>query len=146
MADVAKSAAEEKIPRDGTYQPCVPSLSAFIDLVRLADHPGDVLSYRHFRMTPLAAAKYPSGIPPVADVSTEMAALFASRGLAGGLRLLRALLPSDPAEAWSEFTECRFSEMVCAAAEFERTMGPGTMLSDFPPFLASCAAGRGNLV
>ena len=112
-----------------------PALSCFLDLVQLADHPGDALTYRHFAMTPLAAAMYPGGTPPAADISREMAASFTTKGVVRTLRALRALLPEDPERAWSRFTEERFTDMLRAAAEFEAGMSPGTRLADFASFL-----------
>ena len=112
-----------------------PALSGFLDLLQLADHPGDALTYRHFCMTPLAAAKYPYGVPSAAEISREMSFSFAERGVVRTLRALRALLPSDPETAWSRFTEERFTDMLRAAAEFELGMSSGTRLADFAEFL-----------
>ena len=112
------------------------ALSGFLDLFRLADHPGDVPSYRHFSRTPLAAAKYPDGVPSAGEVSREMALSLAKRGVAGTLRDLRALLPADPDEAWNRFTERMFAEMLLAAEEFERSWTPETRMADFPAFFA----------
>ena len=112
-----------------------PALSGFLDLLQLADHPGDALTYRHFCMTPLAAAKYPGGVPPAADISREMALSFTTRGIVRTLRSLRDLLPESPEDAWSRFTEERFTDMLRAAAEFELGTSPGTRLADFASFL-----------
>ena len=112
-----------------------PALAGFLDLVQLADHPGDAMAYRHFRMTPLAAAKWSQGVPDAAEVSREMARAFTTRGLVRTLRELRACLPSDPEKAWSRFTEERFTDLLRAAAEFELGMSPGTRLSDFADYL-----------
>ena len=114
-----------------------PALSGFLDLLQLADHPGDMLTYRHFRLTPLAAAKYPGGVPPAAEISREMSLSFTTRGIVRTLRALRALLPEDPDAAWSRFTEERFTDMLRAAAEFELGMASGTRLADFASFLQS---------
>ena len=114
-----------------------PALAGFLDLVQLADHPGDAVTYRHFRLTPLAAAKYPDGVPGAAEVSREMSLAFTTRGLVRTFRELRALLPADPAAAWSVFTEERFTELLRAAADFERGLTEGQQLSDFAAFLAS---------
>ena len=114
-----------------------PSLMPFLDLVVLSDHPGDKQAYEHFKTTPLAAAKYPGGVPSAADVSCEFAREFAMRGLVRSFRTLRALLPSDPDEAWSRFTEGRFTDMLRAAADFEMQMRPGARLGDFVRFLSS---------
>ena len=70
-----------------------PALSGFLDLLQLADHPGDALTYRHFRLTPLAAAKYPDGVPPAAEISREMSLSFTTRGIVRTLRALRAGKP-----------------------------------------------------
>ena len=114
-----------------------PALSGFLDLMQLADHPGDAVAYRHFRMTPLAAAKYPDGVPSAAEVSREMALSFTTRGMVRTLRALRELLPADSDQAWSQFTEGRFTDMLRAAAEFEQSMSPGTRLADFAAFLSA---------
>ena len=112
-----------------------PALAGFLDLVQLADHPGDAMAYRHFRMTPLAAAKWPQGVPDAAEVSREMALAFTTRGLVRTLRELRACLPAEPERAWSRFTEERFTDLLRAAAEFELGMSAGTRLSDFAAYL-----------
>ena len=114
-----------------------PALSGFLDLLQLADHPGDALSYRHFRMTPLAAAKYPDGLPPASEISREMSLSFTTRGIVRTLRSLRELLAEDPDVAWSRFTEERFTDMLRAAAEFELGMSAGTRLADFAAFLGA---------
>ena len=114
-----------------------PALSGFLDLVQLADHPGDVLAYRHFQLTPLAAAKYPDGVPDAAELSREMSLSLTTRGMVRTLRALRALLPDDSDLAWSRFTEGRFTDMLRAADEFERGMSPGSRFADFAAFLGA---------
>lgn len=109
----------------------VTAFSGFLDLVQLADHPGDAPAYRHFRMTPLAAAVYPAGVPPQADVAQEMARALAARGLAGTLRDLRARLPADPERTWGAEREARFAAFLRAADDFERTRPIEARLSDF---------------
>ena len=113
------------------------ALSGFLDLVQLAEHPGDTLTYRHFQMTPLARAVFPEGVPDASAVSREMALLFTAKGLVRGLRELRAHLPEDPQAAWSAFTEARFTDMLRAASEFELLREASTRLSDFAAFLAA---------
>jgi ATP-dependent exoDNAse (exonuclease V) beta subunit len=114
-----------------------PALQGFIDLVKLADHPGYQQPYNHFCSTPLATALYPDGVPLAAEVSQFAAQSFTAKGLVRTFRDLRARLPENPAEAWSEFTEARFTDMLRAAAEFELGLEPGTRLSDFAEFLAA---------
>ena len=114
-----------------------PALSGFLDLLALADHPGDQLTYRHFRLTPLAAAKYPEGVPAAAEVSREFAAAFTTRGIVRTLRELRSCLPDDPEVAWSRFTEERFTAMLRAAEQFELSATPDRRLADFAAFLAA---------
>ena len=113
-----------------------PALQSFVDLVKLADHPGYQQPYRHFCSTPLAAAMYPEGVPDAASVSQRAAQAFTAKGLVRAFRELRALLPEDPGKAWSAFTEERFTDMLRAAAEFEMSLDPGSRLSDFADFLA----------
>ena len=114
-----------------------PALLAFVDTLYLADHPGDKQAYEHFRRSPLAQAKYGENIPAAAEMSGEFALAFATKGLVRTFRELRAHLPEDPSEAWSAFTEDRFTDMLRAAAEFELTLEPGVRLADFVAFLAS---------
>ena len=114
-----------------------PALGGFLDLVALADHPGDDQAYAHFVTTPLARAKFPSGVPEAGELSVRAAQAFTSRGLVRVFRELRALLPEDPDEAWSAFTESRFTDLLRAASEFELGMEPGVRLSDFASFLAA---------
>ena len=114
-----------------------PALAPFLDLVQLADHPGDEMAWRHFRLTPLAAALYPDGLPKAAAISREMSLAFTTQGLVRTLRNLRAKLPEDPEVAWNAFSEARFTDMLRAASEFELSAEPGTRLSDFASFLAS---------
>ena len=114
-----------------------PALLAFLDTLRLADHPGDSQAYEHFRRSPLARAKYGEEVPEAAELSGAFALSFATKGLVRTFRELRAALPEDPKVAWSEFTEERFTDMLRAAAEFEETMEAGVRLGDFVSFLES---------
>ena len=114
-----------------------PALLAFVDTLYLADHPGDRQAYEHFRRSPLARAKYGEKVPEAAEISGEFALAFATKGLVRTFRELRAHLPEDPSEAWSAFTEDRFTDMLRAAAEFELTLEPGVRLADFVSFLAA---------
>lgn len=120
---------------DAPSAPCTPALTGFLDLVQLADHPGDVTAYRHFAMTPLAAALYPAGVPTPLDVSCEMARALAAQGLVRTLRALRARLPADSSAAWSPFTEACFADLLRAAAAFETERALDAGLSDFLAFL-----------
>ena len=114
-----------------------PALAAFVDTLALADHPGDRQAYEHFRRSPLAAARYGKDVPEASALSGEFALSFATKGIVRTFRELRANLPADPSEAWSVFTESRFTDMLRAAAEFELTMEAGVRLGDFVSFLAS---------
>ena len=114
-----------------------PALVAFLDPLALADHPGDRQAYEHFRRSPLARAKYGEQMPSAAEISGEFAHLFATKGLVRTFRELRAALPEDPSEAWSAFTEMRFTDLLRAAAEFERTLQAGVRLGDFVSYLKS---------
>lgn len=114
-----------------------PALTPFLDLMQLADHPGDMLTYRHFILTALCRAKYPQGAPDAGRISREMSSAFTARGIVRTLRELRSLLAESPEEAWSGFTEARFTDMLRAAAEFELSVAPGTRLADFARYLKS---------
>ena len=110
------------------------ALAGFLDLVQLAGHPGDMLTYRHFLKTPLAAL---IEAKDAGELSRKMAQAFTERGLVRVFRELRVKLPADPEEAWSRYTEERYTDMLKAAAEFEIGMKAGTRLTDFPGYLAS---------
>ena len=138
LANSLKAAGFEGVTWEGDSSVMDTSaLSAFLDLVQLADHPADMMTYRHFCMTRLARVKYPEGVPSAAAISSEMSALFSVRGLVRTFRELRAFLPEDPSEAWSEFTEERFTEMLRAAAAFEASASPAAKTSDFVSFFAA---------
>lgn len=112
-----------------------PALGAFVDALALADHPGDRRAYEHFRRSPLAAAKFGAEVPEPAVLSEQFAQSFAAKGLVRTFRELRAALPEPAEKAWSQFSEGRFTDMLRAAAEFERTLKPGMRLSDFIAYL-----------
>ncbi len=112
-----------------------PALMPFLDTLCLADHPGDRQAYEHFRRSPLAQAKYGAEVPEAAVLSETFALDFATQGLVRTFRGLRALLPEDPAQAWSAFTEERFTDLLRAAAEFEGALEAGVRLGDFIRFL-----------
>lgn len=108
-----------------------PALNPFLDYIQLGDHPSDLVSYRRFASSPLAAALYPAGVPAVRDVSCAAAVSLVERGLSGTLSFLRQALTLHVDEAWDEFTEAQFAGMMIAAAEFERTMRIDSKMSDF---------------
>jgi len=114
-----------------------PALLAFLDTLALADHPGDRQAYEHFHRSPLARAKYGDAVPEAGVLSAEFALSFSTKGIVRTFRELRACLPEEPSEAWSAFTEDRFTDMLRAAAEFEGTMEAGVRLGDFISFLSA---------
>ena len=136
LADSLKAAGLEGVVWEGESAILdTPALSGFLDLLQLADHPGDMLTYRHFRLTPLAAALYPDGVPEATVLSRAMAQAFTTRGIVRTFREIRAKLPADPSAAWSVFIEERFTDMLRAAAEFELNVSAGTRLADFATYL-----------
>lgn len=105
--------------------------SAFFDFLALADHPGDVVSWRHFAMTPLAAAMYPDGVPTACEISLEASKLFAENGIAGTFVKMRRCLQSSFPDAWDEKIEQSFAKIIEASRVFESTRDSKTKLSDF---------------
>lgn len=95
-----------------------PKMQLF-DLLKLAEHPGDRLSYQHFGRSELAKARYPEGVPPILALSAEMADLLYERGLAGFFAELNGPLRLD------------LAELIAAAAAFEAKLGVTERLSDF---------------
>lgn len=112
-----------------------PALFAFMDVLALADHPGDKQAYEHFRRSTLASAKYGAAVPSAEELSTEFALSFSTKGLVRTFRELRAYLPRESEVAWSKFTEDRFTDLLRAAAEFELSLKAGVRLGDFVRFL-----------
>ena len=47
------------------------------ELQRFADHPSDLVAYRHFCTTALAKAMYGEKIPPAREVARELGRYFA---------------------------------------------------------------------
>ena len=109
-----------------------PVLRAFTAYVRLAEHPGDEVSYNHLRLTPLGRALYPNGLPAAEDVSRDALDALTARGLGRTFRELRARLPET---AFDAFTEQRFADMLRAAAAFELAREPNVCLSAFVDYL-----------
>ena len=112
-----------------------PALLPFIDTLALAEHPGDRQAYEHFRRSRLARAKYGETVPDAAALSGEYALAYTTKGMVRTFRELRAALPERPDEAWSAFTESRFTDLLRAAAEFELTLEAGVRLGDFVSYL-----------
>jgi len=109
-----------------------PVLRAFTAYVQLAEHPGDEIAYNHLRTTPLGRALYPQGLPGALPVSQDALASLTTRGLVRTFQELRARLPADTFDA---FTEQRFADMLRAAAAFELSLEPGTRLASFVDYL-----------
>lgn len=95
-----------------------PKMQLF-DLLKLAEHPGDRLSYKHFTRSDLAKARYPDGVPPILKLSAEMADLLDEKGLKGFFAELNESLKFD------------LAELFAAAAAFEANLGVTERLSDF---------------
>ena len=112
-----------------------PVLNAFLDLVIIADHPGDVKAYRHFISTPLAKAKFPDGVPAPEVLSALLASEFSAKGLVRVFRAFRDCLPAESEAAWNVSIEERFEEMLHAAGEFEILRDNSAGLSNFVAFL-----------
>ncbi len=127
------SGVDDASGADGDWETTL-ALQAFLDLVELADHPSDELTYRHVLLTPLARAKYGPKRPSRARLAQEMADALMTRGLAQTLLALRGWLNPDPKKAWNLATEERFTDMVAKAEAFEKTRTSRTLFSDFKPF------------
>lgn len=87
-------------------------LSGFTDLLHLVDHPGDIVTWRHFQMTPLAAAMYPDGVPDACDISIEFSKLFAEKGIHRTFVELKDLAVDSLLGQWSAELDRTFEEMV----------------------------------
>lgn len=114
-----------------------PALFGFLDLVTLADHPGDKLVWNHFRHTLLSRLLYGENIPDVKKVSGEFSQSFSEKGLSRTFRAIRERIDSAGEEKleWTDFIESQYMEMLRCAEEFEIKRGTGSRLSDFNEFL-----------
>lgn len=111
-----------------------PVLQTFVSLVRLSEHPSDTLSYHQLHISPLGRALYPQGMPSPVEISRDIRASLATRGLVRTFQDARSRLPND---TWDDFTESRFADLLRAAASFEATIEPDTRLSAFVEYLKS---------
>jgi ATP-dependent exoDNAse (exonuclease V) beta subunit len=137
--DLRKAGIENVVWEGESHVLDTSALSPFLDIVSLADHPGDSRAYSHFIRSPLAKALYPESIPEAGELSATFSRAFAERGMVRVFREMRAALPADPSAAWSTFTESRFTDLLRAAADFELARRPDTRLADFSSFLSSCS-------
>ena len=106
------------------------AMAGFLDLVELADHPGDRLAWRHVKLTPLAAAV---DCADMTALAVAMARLFGECGLRGGFAELRARLPESV--GWSDALERDYVLLLAKAEEFEAKRAPDAKLSDFRRFI-----------
>ena len=111
-----------------------PVLNAFVALVRLAEHPGDELSFGHIKATPLYRALYPASDPDMGEVARDAARMLTTLGLQRMLREVRRAIKPDE---WDEFTESRFADLVRAAARFEASLAPDSTYGEFADYLKS---------
>ena len=121
------------------------ALGGFLDLVELADHPGALMTWRHFLLTKLAAALYGGRRPQPDEISREFSRAFTTKGLVRTFRELREAIRRSQLPDWGEYVESQYVSMLKAAEEFELSMRSDTRLSDFRAFLESrrsqsCAA------
>jgi len=114
-----------------------PALFGFLDLVSLADHPGDKLVWNHFRHTMLSRLLYGEALPDAKQISSEFSALFSEKGLSRTFRTVRERIDCRDGVKleWTEFVESQYVEMLRCAEEFEIKRGTGSRLSDFNDFL-----------
>ena len=111
-----------------------PVLSAMTELAKLAEHAGDTYAYAHIRLSPLARALYPQGVPPPEELSAELLADFTKLGLVRKFRDVREALKAVPG-TWNAFTESRFEDFIKCVAEFEAMRDATMRLSDFSAYL-----------
>ncbi len=112
-----------------------PVLAAMVELVRLAEHADDAYAYAHIRLSPLARALYPAGLPPAAELSAALLDGFTRVGMVRTFREVREALKAVP-ESWNDFTEARFEDFIKCVAEFEELRDASMRLSDFIEYLS----------
>jgi len=114
-----------------------PVITAFLHLLRVAEHPGDTLAWRHVCASPLAqtvfreacAAPVPTG---PALLSRRVLEDVARLGLD---RTLRSYLEALHNSGMDDFTRARLNDLVRAAAGFAAETDAETQLSDFAAFV-----------
>ena len=116
----------------------IPSLSFLLDLVWLADHPGDRVVYRHLSLSPLKDVFWPTGLPTQEELSLEAARSLAENGLVGALRLWGKQLSAGGDSPlgcgdrpWLMGFNANFDKFIQIADDFEKTRGCEKMLGDF---------------
>ena len=112
-----------------------PVLATMADLVQLAEHADDAFAYAHIRLSPLAQALYPQGLPPADALSAQLLEGFTRFGLVRRFREVREALKAIPG-SWNDFTEARFEDFIKCAAEFDDLRDVTMRLSDFSAYLA----------
>ena len=112
-----------------------PVLATMAELVQLAEHADDAYADAHIRLSPLAAALYPDGLPAAAELSAQLLEDFTRIGMVRKFREVREALKAVPG-SWNDFTEARFEDFIKCAAEFEEMREPSTRLSDFIAYLS----------
>ena len=76
---------------------------ALLDLLQIADHPGDLLTFRHFHRTPLVGL---ATVENVWDFSAQLAETFAAKGIVATLRLfIEQLIAAGGKEKVSSLAE-----------------------------------------
>lgn len=100
-----------------------PVVSALLSLVRFAAHPGDVFSWQHLRMSPLAQglSEYESSPDRLPAVLLDD---LTQKGFRGFLQAWSARL--DRAGALDAFARMRLADLLAAAGEFDAAPGPKT--------------------
>lgn len=115
-----------------------PVVQAFLNLLRVAEHPDDTLAWTHLCASPLAAAKpfaqllsYSDGRDPKERVIVQVTTDVSRLGLARTLREY-----ADAAgETYDAFTRNRIDSLVRAAAEYAAAATAEMSLTDFADYV-----------
>lgn len=109
----------------------IPAFSFLLDLVWLADHPGDRVVYRHLLLSPLKDVLWPDGVPKLETLALDVSRTLAENGLVGALSVWRRSLGACAEAPWQRELDEKFDDFLKKAEEFETVRADEEMFGDF---------------
>ncbi len=112
-----------------------PVVMALLNLLLLAEHPGDTLAWKHLQATPLPAVLFPQASRvQIARVVSES---ISRAGLPETLRAYCKAIAEKTLVAEDAFVQGRLDALVRAAVTFAAEALPGETLTDFVDFVVA---------
>jgi ATP-dependent helicase/nuclease subunit A len=116
-----------------------PAVTALLHLLRVAEHPGDTLAWRHVCASPLGRVVFADacGLPDDAGVAALSRRVLDDVSRLGLPRALRGYLSALSGESADAFTRLRFDELLRAATRFAEEADAQATLTDFAAYAES---------